>query len=59
LVVGILVLSGLGATAVTNIENNPPDAPEIAGPINGKVGVSYCFTFTTVDPDGDDVSYYY
>ena len=58
LVVGILVLSGLGATAVTNIENNPPDAPEIYGPATGIVGLSYEFIFCTTDPDGDDVSYY-
>ena len=37
---------------------NTPNAPTIDGPINGKVGTSYPYTFTSIDPDGDDVSYY-
>ena len=36
----------------------PPSAPAIKGPARGKKGVSYNFTFNSLDPDGDDVSYY-
>ena len=41
-----------------NITTLPPDAPSIDGPTSGKKGVSYNFTFNSVDPDGDDVYYY-
>ena len=56
--IGILVLSGLGATAVTNIKNNPPNAPDIDGPTSGKVGVEYNWTFISTDPEGDNITYY-
>ena len=36
----------------------PPSAPVIDGPTRGKKGVSFKFTFKSVDPDGDDVYYY-
>lgn len=39
-------------------ENEPPSAPDIDGQTSGNVGNSYEYTFTAVDPDGDDVSYY-
>ena len=38
--------------------NNPPSAPDIDGPTNGKPKTSYPYTFTSVDPEDDDVSYY-
>ena len=38
--------------------SQPPDAPLISGPSNGKTGNSYPYTFSSVDPDGDNVSYY-
>jgi hypothetical protein len=34
-----------------------PDTPIIDGPANGKVGVSYCYDFVAIDPNGDDVYY--
>jgi hypothetical protein len=37
--------------------NNPPSAPNIVGPTEGKAGTSYNFTFNAVDPDGDQVKY--
>ncbi|UCD14588.1 MAG: right-handed parallel beta-helix repeat-containing protein [Thermoplasmatales archaeon] len=37
------------------IENQPPDAPIITGPINGKVRVSYDYNFSLFDPDGDSM----
>jgi hypothetical protein len=41
----------------TEIENNPPNKPTISGPTSGKPGISYEYTFTTIDPNGDDVFY--
>jgi hypothetical protein len=38
--------------------NKPPSAPTIDGPGRGSAGTSYEYTFTSTDPDGDDVSYY-
>ena len=38
--------------------NEPPNKPEIEGPVSGKAGISYDYTFTSADPDGDNVSYY-
>jgi len=40
------------------LELNPPDKPSITGPTSGKAGTSYTYTFTSSDPDGEDVSYY-
>jgi hypothetical protein len=37
--------------------NRNPDIPTIEGPSNGYLGISYDFTFTSVDPEGDDISY--
>jgi len=39
-------------------QNNPPEAPDIDGPASGNTGTSYDYTFTSTDPDGDDVKYY-
>jgi hypothetical protein len=38
--------------------NNPPDPPVITGTTNGKTGTSYTYTFTSVDPDNDDIAEY-
>ncbi|MCK4902460.1 MAG: PKD domain-containing protein, partial [Thermoplasmatales archaeon] len=43
---------------IVEIVNNPPTASVINGPTNGDVGTSYPYTFTSTDPDGDQVSYY-
>jgi len=43
--------------AVEIIENLPPTAPTIEGPSSGKSGESLTYTFTSTDPDGDDISY--
>ncbi len=37
--------------------NQPPDTPIITGPINGKVGTSYDYTFNATDPSSDPVMY--
>jgi hypothetical protein len=38
--------------------NNAPTAPSISGTQNGKVGNSYDYTFSAVDPDSDEVYIY-
>jgi len=38
--------------------NEPPNAPDIDGPLSGDPGTSYDFIFNAVDPDGHDVKYY-
>jgi parallel beta-helix repeat protein len=38
--------------------NNPPNAPAINGPTNGKVGIDYNYTFIATDPDGGYIWYY-
>lgn len=40
------------------ITSGAPFKPEIDGPISGKPGTSYDFTFNAVDPNGDDVRYH-
>ena len=39
-------------------ENNPPSKPTITGETNGKFGESYDYTFTSTDPEDQDVWYY-
>lgn len=38
--------------------NQPPSAPNIDGPTSGKTGTKYDYTFTSIDPNGDQISYY-
>jgi hypothetical protein len=38
--------------------NNPPLIPNIIGPTTGKPDIEYKFTFTTTDPESDDIYYY-
>ena len=39
-------------------EKKAPTPPVIVGETNGKPGILYPYTFTSIDPDGDSVSYY-
>ena len=43
---------------VTILTDRPPNTPSIAGPPQGKPGVSYLYTFSSTDLDGDMVYYY-
>lgn len=43
---------------IVRIGNYPPNEPEIDGPKHGKVGISYNYSFTATDPDGDDIWYH-
>jgi len=38
--------------------NNPPGAPSIDGPTNGKIKVKHDYILNAVDPESDDVYYY-
>ena len=38
---------------ISVIENQPPESPIITGPIVGRVGVTYNFTFSITDPQAD------
>ncbi|MCK4901938.1 MAG: hypothetical protein KAS76_01160 [Thermoplasmatales archaeon] len=38
--------------------NDPPSMPVINGPENGVIDTFYDYSFTSVDPDGNDISYY-
>ena len=38
--------------------NQPPSPPTITGPVSGKKGQSYPYTFVSTDPEGNNVSYY-
>ncbi len=42
----------------TNGQNHAPEAPIIDGPGSGKPKVTYQYNVSTVDPDGDTVSYF-
>jgi hypothetical protein len=47
--------------SITNneaVENNPPNIPSIDGQRRGNTSTEYEYTFSTIDPDGDDVYYY-
>ena len=39
------------------IETQPPNSPTIEGPYIGKPGITYNFTFSSTDPDGDYIFY--
>lgn len=44
--------------AFGSLDPDAPDPPTIKGQTNGEVGTKYEYTFTTIDPNGDDVFYY-
>jgi hypothetical protein len=39
--------------------NNPPQNPTVSGPSTGDVGVSYTYTACTIDPEGDNIRYWF
>jgi hypothetical protein len=46
------------ATGTTPGENRPPDKPsKPSGPTSGRVGTSYSYSSSTIDPDGDQIYY--
>ncbi len=51
-------VSNWSDSLLVTMENIPPDRPEITGPTDGGVGVSYDYTFVATDPNGDQLEYY-
>ena len=51
-------ITSIQRNPVAPIENQPPEIPIINGTTNGKIGITYNYTFVTTDPDGDDVYYW-
>lgn len=39
------------------IDNDPPEKPSITGTLKGQPGVPYNYTFTAVEPDGENIKY--
>ena len=52
-----IVSSGGGNGGGGGVTNSAPNVPTVVGPSTGVVGASYSFTATSVDPEGDNVSY--
>jgi hypothetical protein len=51
------VLDSVVVNVTPAVTNRPPNAPTITGPSTGDTSVSYPFTFTATDPDGDQIQY--
>jgi hypothetical protein len=51
--------SGKTVVVIVGGGNDPPDKPTLSGETNGKVGQSYIYSASTVDPDGDKVFYWF
>jgi hypothetical protein len=43
--------------ATPGIMNNPPETPTITGPTSGTAGKTYTYTFSSTDPDEDNIYY--
>jgi hypothetical protein len=60
--VALIVLGSMtnavGYQTVSVLDNQPPRNPEIMGPAQGKVGITYLFTVVATDPEKQNVSYY-
>ena len=53
-----VTLNGNDICLVKIASEDAPDNPTINGPISGKAGVEYEYTFTSSDPNGDNLYYY-
>jgi hypothetical protein len=65
----VALRSALGLSSQTNLvplliiptgrttPSNPPDPPDLFGPNIGRAGITYKYSSSTIDPDGDQVSY--
>ncbi len=60
--VAVAILILVTTTSAVNVnfngDNQPPDKPEIHGQTHPIVGVEYEYTFSAIDPDGDDIAEY-
>lgn len=50
--------SGKVNTFSFDVTNNNPSKPTITGPANGNQGTEYDYTFTSTDPESEDLFYY-
>jgi hypothetical protein len=55
---GTTLIDDFWIVKTTEHHNQPPEAPLIDGPGTGKPGVTYRYNVSTVDSDGDNVSYF-
>ena len=55
IIVLILLIPTVFSIAVS--ANNPPNPPEITGPLSGKIKESYIYNILLTDPDLDDVMF--
>jgi aminopeptidase YwaD len=53
-----LAIATLAELAVASYKSNPPKTPALTGPTYCVINVDYSYTFSTTDPDGDDIFYY-
>ena len=44
---------------ILNLDNNSPDKPIVYGPTSLKPRTEYTFTAVAIDPDGDNISYFF
>jgi len=44
---------------ILNLDNNAPDKPIVNGPTGLKTRTQYNFTANAIDPDGDNISYFF
>ncbi len=51
-------LSGYRLQTLTTVQDTAPATPSIEGPTKGKKGVSYDYSFVSVDAEDDDVFYF-
>jgi hypothetical protein len=52
-----LAIATLAELAMASFKSNPPATPVLTGPNYCVIDVVYIYTFSTTDPDGDDVFY--
>lgn len=48
---------GIGAI-IEGIPQQPPDVPIVTGPTDGIIGTTYSYTFSSNDPEGNEVYYF-
>ncbi len=56
---GVIIWHVSDSCFMNNVFNDPPGKPSLSGPTEADIGETLTFSATTVDPDGDDVYYYF
>jgi outer membrane protein assembly factor BamB len=52
-----ILFIGIGSSLYAIFDNSAPSTPTITGPTSGSKGVSYTYTFSSVDPNYDKIKY--